>query len=262
MGLVKVTYFDTAMALIEIGGIRLLTDPVLDGAGSHYELGPVHLEKTGASAATLSSLGRLDAVILSHDQHSDNLDSGGRALLSTVPAVITTPDGASRLKDVSAKGLTSWEKASIQTPNGEALEITAVPARHGPAGSEAIVGPVTGFVLDWVGNSSGLIYVSGDTVPFDGTDEIARRYAPVGLALLNLGKAQLDITGDMTFTMSAQEAAKYAAALGAKRIVPLHFDGWRHFSEDRSAAEAAFRNSPVSDRVHWLESGATVVFEF
>jgi L-ascorbate metabolism protein UlaG (beta-lactamase superfamily) len=94
---VKITYLDTAMALIEIGSIRLLTDPVLDDAGTTYDDGVIPLEKTSAASITPQELGRVDAVLLSHDQHSDNLDNRGREFLAQAPRVLTTPEAAQRL---------------------------------------------------------------------------------------------------------------------------------------------------------------------
>jgi hypothetical protein len=35
-----ITHFDTAMTLIEVGSLRLLTDPVFDHAGSSFDHGP------------------------------------------------------------------------------------------------------------------------------------------------------------------------------------------------------------------------------
>jgi hypothetical protein len=58
------------------------------------------------------------------------------------------------------------------------------------------------------------IYVSGDTIPFAGTDEIASRYAPLDLAILNLGCARIDALGDLKVSLSADEAIRYAQALG------------------------------------------------
>jgi L-ascorbate metabolism protein UlaG (beta-lactamase superfamily) len=86
---IRITYLDTAMVLIETGGVRLLTDPVLDPAGNAFDHGPVHLEKTGEASVTPEQLGHIDAVLLSHEQHGDNLDDAGRALLSRVPRVLT-----------------------------------------------------------------------------------------------------------------------------------------------------------------------------
>jgi L-ascorbate metabolism protein UlaG (beta-lactamase superfamily) len=257
---VTITYLDTAMALIEAGSIRLLTDPVLDEAGAAFDHGPVHLEKTGGRSAAPETLGAVDAVLLSHDQHADNLDDGGRAFLATAPLVLTTPEAASRLDGVRAKGLADWESFTLTGRDGDRWRITAVPAQHGPDGTQEATGPVTGFMIEPEAASGPPIYVSGDTVPFAGTREIARRYAPVGLALLNLGRVQLAPMGDLVFSMSAEDAARFGEELRAGIVAPLHFEGWRHFTQNRDAAEAAFAASPIAGRVAWLSAGVARSF--
>lgn len=247
---VRITYFDTAMCLIEVAGLRLLTDPVLDEAGAAFDHGPVHLEKTGPARVTAAALGRIDAVLLSHDQHADNLDGGGRALLATAPRVLTTPEAAERLGG-NAEGLEAWESVTVAGTDGFSLTVTAMPAQHGPDGTQEATGPVTGFLLAWEG-AANAVYISGDTVPFAGTEEIARRIAPVGVALLHLGRVQLAPMGELTFSMDAHQGAAFAESLGARHFVPLHFDGWAHFSEEQDAARATLAASPVADQVAWL----------
>eukprot|EP01042_Synura_sphagnicola_P012057 gene12057-15356_t len=184
---VNVTYFDTAMALIEIGSIRLLTDPVFDAAGSIFQYGPIKLEKTSDTMTTSQEIGRVDAVLLSHDQHGDNLDHAGRAFLDGAPLVRTTPLAATRLDGAPAKGLAPWELHVLRGSDGDEVRIAAMPAQHGPDGTQDATGPVTGFLIESDALSAP-IYVSGDTIPFSGTEEIARRHAPIGLALLHLGR--------------------------------------------------------------------------
>jgi len=259
-GAVKITYFDTAMALIEVGPFRLLTDPVLDSAGTTFEYGLIQLRKTSAAAVSAQDLGPIDAVLLSHDQHGDNLDGGGRALLERVPLVLTTPLAASRLENVRAKALAPWESHVLVAPGGAALTITGTPAQHGPDGTEEATGPVTGFIIQH-DTLSAPIYISGDTIRFSGTEEIARRYSPVGLALLNLGQVQLAALNHATLSLSAEEASSYAQALEARWIVPLHFDGWQRFTEDRAAAASVFARQPVGDRVRWMSPGETSEFQ-
>lgn len=255
---IRVTYFDTAMVLIEVDGVRLLTDPVLDPAGSAFDYGLYRLEKTSPVSVTPEQLGRIDAVLLSHEQHGDNLDRAGRELLQGVPRVLTTPAGAPVLGGV-AEGLPDWQSVTVEGAEGGAVTITGVPAQHGPDGTQEVTGPVIGFVIT---TSDGRkIYVSGDTVPFAGTDEIASRYAPVDLAILHLGRVQLAATGDATFSLSADEAVRYAQALGARKVVPIHFEGWAHFTEGREQAERAFAASEIADRTQWLRSGETAVFD-
>lgn len=254
----RVTYFDTAMVLIEVNGVRLLTDPVLDPAGSAFDYGAYQLEKTSATSVTPDQLGRIDAVLLSHEQHGDNLDRAGRELLSRVPRVLTTPEGASVLGGV-AEGLSDWQSVTVGGAAGGGVTVTAVPAQHGPDGTLETTGPVTGFIITTSNGTK--IYVSGDTVQFAGTEVIASRYAPVDLAILHLGRVQLAATGDATFSLSADEAISYALSLGARKVVPIHFEGWMHFTEGRREAERAFAASGIADRTHWLRSGETAVID-
>jgi putative methionine-R-sulfoxide reductase with GAF domain len=55
----------------------------------------------------LSDIGKIDLVLLSHDQHHDNLDNAGRHLLDSIPKTITTKSGAERLLN-KIVGLAPW----------------------------------------------------------------------------------------------------------------------------------------------------------
>ena len=63
-----------AAALIEVAGLRLLTDPTFDAAGAEFRSGAYVLQKTEDPAIDATQIGHLDAVLLSHDHHFDNLD--------------------------------------------------------------------------------------------------------------------------------------------------------------------------------------------
>src|SRR5215467_11246803 len=93
---ISITLIGGPTALIEIDGFRLLTDPTFDAPGA-YQLPHVKLEKTTGPALRADAIGPVDAVLLSHDQHSDNLDNSGRELLHKVKRVLTTEAGAKRL---------------------------------------------------------------------------------------------------------------------------------------------------------------------
>src|SRR5437016_1273444 len=97
--------------LIELVGLRLLTDPTFDAPGQ-YQSGPITLEKTGTPAIDADVLGRIDAVLLSHDQHFDNLDRAGRAFLPRAGTTFTTRIGAERLGG-RTRGLAEWENADL-----------------------------------------------------------------------------------------------------------------------------------------------------
>ena len=130
----KLTLIGGPTVLIEFDGFRLLTDPTFDPPGE-YQGGAV-LTKTAGPALTAEEVGAIDAVLLSHDQHFDNLDRSGRALLEKAKTTFTTKVGAGRVGGKS-KGLAPFETATIEGAGGSRLLITATPARHGPAGVRA-----------------------------------------------------------------------------------------------------------------------------
>jgi len=168
---ITITLIGGPTALIEIDGIRLLTDPTFDSPG-FYQLPHVKLQKLNGPAMSADAVGEVDAVLLSHDQHSDNLDNAGRAFLASARRVLTTEGGARRL-GAHAEGFAPWATTELKGKNGRSLEVTATPARHGPAEIEPLSGDVIGFVLSRQDHAP--IYVSGDTTWFDG---VFRNRAP------------------------------------------------------------------------------------
>ncbi len=94
----KLTHIGGPTVLIEVGGWRLLTDPTFDPAGGSYRFGlGIGSRKLAGPSVAPGELGPIDAVLLSHDHHEDNLDPAGRALLPSAGIVVTTASGAERL---------------------------------------------------------------------------------------------------------------------------------------------------------------------
>src|ERR671922_4505 len=98
-------------ALVTYGGLRLLTDPTFDPPGD-YERGPTILRKLDGPAIPADRIGPVDAVLLSHDHHADNLDRAGRDFLPTAGRVLTTRAGAERLGGGSL-GLEPYETVDL-----------------------------------------------------------------------------------------------------------------------------------------------------
>jgi L-ascorbate metabolism protein UlaG (beta-lactamase superfamily) len=71
--------------LIEADGFRLVTDPTFDPPGV-YQLSYVTLTKTSGPALAADAIGQVDAVLLSHDQHSDNFETPAAPSSRTLPA--------------------------------------------------------------------------------------------------------------------------------------------------------------------------------
>jgi L-ascorbate metabolism protein UlaG (beta-lactamase superfamily) len=252
----SLTYIGGPTALLEIAGVRFLTDPTFDPGGSEYTTAVYTLRKTTGPAISADAIGRIDAVLLSHDHHFDNLDHAGRALLPSAGKVLTTVAGAERLGG-NAIGLANWQSVEIASQNGTRLRVTGTPARHGPADGDR--GPVTGFLItDASAPDAGSIYISGDTVWYDGLRPIAS--ADVRVAVLFLGAAKVREVGPAHLTFAATEGVEAARAFPNAVIVPLHYAGWGHFSEGRAEIQRAFDHAGIGDRLCWLEPGrATVI---
>jgi L-ascorbate metabolism protein UlaG (beta-lactamase superfamily) len=255
----SLTHIGTATVLLEIGSLRLLTDPVFDSAGGHYFFGyGTNSIKLTEPAVRSEDLGRIDAVLLSHDHHEDNLDRAGRALLPLAKKVITTSSGARRLGD-NAIGLRTWQSTTLEAENTN-VKITVAPAQHGTLGSHIIVGETTGFILEWEGQKHGALYISGDTVWFGGLREIGQRFQ-IGTAILHIGAARFPIMGPLRFTLNAKEAVQVVHTLKPRTVIPIHYEGWKHFKETRADAAKVFEASDIKDKIHWLPLGKAVEME-
>jgi L-ascorbate metabolism protein UlaG (beta-lactamase superfamily) len=249
----SITLIGGPTALIEIDGFRLLTDPTFDGPGA-YQLPHVKLEKLAGPALGADRIGEIDAVLLSHDQHSDNLDHSGKDFLKQAGRVLTTEAGAKRLGH-HAEGLAPWATAEL-SKNGKSLTVTATPARHGPAGIEPLSGDVIGFVLS--PKMSAPIYVSGDTVYYDGVAEVARRFK-ARVVLPFAGAAQT--RGPFHLTMDTNDTIETARAFPDAVIVPVHTDGWAHFRQSAQDLRATFDMLGFGKRLKLLEPGVTTAIE-
>jgi L-ascorbate metabolism protein UlaG (beta-lactamase superfamily) len=217
--------------LIEVSGVRFLVDPTFDSTGE-YPIGSRVLVKTTDAVWTPEQVGPVDVVLLSHDQHPDNLDHGGRAYLaSRSPLTLTTPVAAKRLAG-TAVGLRPWEARQV----GD-ITVTAVPAQHGPDGTEHLTGPVTGFVL--AVPDGPYLYVSGDNASLGLVTEVADRFPRIDLAVLFAGAARTPLV-DGFLTLTSDEAVEAAAILGTPAVLPVHTDGWAHFTQDGASLRAAF----------------------
>jgi L-ascorbate metabolism protein UlaG (beta-lactamase superfamily) len=252
----SITLIGGPTALLEIDGFRLLTDPTFDAPGA-YQLPHVKLEKLTGPALSAEDIGEVDAVLLSHDQHSDNLDHSGKAFLGRTKRVLTTEAGAKRLGG-HAEGFAPWASTELKGSDGNSLTITATPARHGPAGIEPLSGDVIGFVVSSNKPGSRPIYISGDTVWFDGVAEVAKRFN-AGVVLPFAGAAQT--RGPFHLTMDTNDTIETARAFADAVIVPVHTDGWAHFRQNASDLRASFDTLGFGSRLRILEPGVATVIE-
>jgi L-ascorbate metabolism protein UlaG (beta-lactamase superfamily) len=259
---VRVTHIGGPTALVEFAGWRLLTDPTFDPAGRSYAFGwGTSSRKLAGPSVTADGLGPIDAVLLTHDHHADNLDDAGRTVLASAGTVVTTTPGAARLGG-GARGLAPWASTTLDGADRPSIVVTATPCRHGPPLSRPIVGDVVGFALRWDGQRHGALWVSGDTVLYRGVRQVGARVR-IGLALLHLGGVRFPVTGPLRYTMTARDAVELLGELRPRTAVPVHYEGWKHFQQARPVIEREFAHAPrnVRERIRWLPIGAPTELE-
>ncbi|KAL6229840.1 hypothetical protein BDW75DRAFT_234883 [Aspergillus navahoensis] len=246
-------------AILNVDGINFLTDLFFGPIeGAEYESTaawektdlkpfgldsippPPHLINKQGPALQLHDLPPIDAVLLSHEDHLDNLDPEGRKLLDG-RKVFTTMDGAFNLRP--------------RPGVGSSFEITGTPCKHFPGGE------VTGFVLETdsfgidVTGKPNAIYFSGDTVYIDELKKIGKKWH-ITAALLNLGNAMFHFpTGPIQITMDGRQAVQLTRDIGADVMIPIHFESWAHFTEDRRDLMKVFSEEGFMDKVVWTLPG-------
>jgi L-ascorbate metabolism protein UlaG (beta-lactamase superfamily) len=243
------TYLGGPSAVLEYGGQRFLIDPTFDDPQRYEDPGSTPLVKTRGPALQPGEIGEIDVVLASHHEHPDNLDLRGAEYAMRAPLVLSTPKAAVDL-GAPVDGMADWSTRTVGL-----VTITAMPALHGPVGTEEWMGPVIGYLLEAPPLPS--IYISGDNASLDKVDEIASRHAPVGVAVLFAGAARVpSIDGQLTLT--SDDAVAAARMLGARQVVGVHTEDWEHFSETRADLEKAFADAGMADLLIATPYGETV----
>jgi L-ascorbate metabolism protein UlaG (beta-lactamase superfamily) len=200
---VGVHYLGHSTVLLEVPGLRILTDPFLrDRLGPLRRHGPV--PEPGA-------MGPIEIVAISH-AHPDHFDRASLEALQGDPLVIVPRGigGAVRRAGLRAREVVVGEQVSI----APRWTITALPARHWrwPA---APTTATIGYLIEGPGRIG--IYFAGDTSRFDGLRSLAGR---VDLALLPIGTWGPHMTPGH---LSPRSAAQVARDIGARVAVPIHW---------------------------------------
>jgi L-ascorbate metabolism protein UlaG (beta-lactamase superfamily) len=233
----RVTYVGHGTVLIDLDGVRLLTDPLLRSRVAHLR----------REAVVPGEIGRLDAILLSHAHH-DHLDPASLRRLDPEAPVVTPPAAERSLR---RSGRTVHTLAAGDELELAGLTIEAVPAVHDgrrvPYGRRM---SGVGFVVSGV-------YFAGDTEPYA---EMARLAGRLDAALVPIaGWGPKTGPGHM----DPREAAQALRLLKPKLAVPIHWGTYRRIGHrpsgdpPREFAEHAAKLAP-DVRLAILQPGESV----
>jgi L-ascorbate metabolism protein UlaG (beta-lactamase superfamily) len=219
----RATWLGHSTVLIEINGVRVLTDPVWGPRASPLRLaGPKRFQPVPVA---LRAMPPVDLVIISHD-HYDHLDYPTiRALAkSDVPFVTSLGVGA-HLEGwgVPPERITElgwWE--SHQLPNA-GVRVTATPSQHF-SGRTLKTRNATLWSSFVVQSERLCVFFSGDTGLTTEYEDIRARFGAFDLVMLEIGGWNA-AWGDMH--LGPENALKAVALLGNGAFLPVH---WGTFS--------------------------------
>jgi L-ascorbate metabolism protein UlaG (beta-lactamase superfamily) len=107
---------------------------------------------------------------------------------------------------------------------------------------------VIGFALRWEGQEQGVLWISGDTVLYEGLRQVADRMR-IGTAILHLGGVQFPISGPIRYSMTAQDAVELCRAIRPSTAIPIHYEGWKHFQQSRGEIERDLAGAWIGRKV-------------
>jgi L-ascorbate metabolism protein UlaG (beta-lactamase superfamily) len=195
----RVTWLGHATVLLEAGGVRLLTDPVLRSRVGHLR----------RHASRPADPGAVDAVLLSH-VHGDHLDLPSLRTLAQPSATVVGPPGVARLLRSVAFG------SVREVTAGDALDVGGVTVRAVPAWHEAKRRP-RARVIEALGYLVERVWFAGDTELNPAMEDLRGR---VDVALVpiwgwgpSLGPGHLD----------PADAARAVALVAPAVAIPIHW---------------------------------------
>jgi L-ascorbate metabolism protein UlaG (beta-lactamase superfamily) len=233
----RVTYVGHATVLLELDGLRFLTDPVL-----RSRVGPLRRlgREPGREVAE-----QLDAVLISH-LHYDHVDLPSLSRVDRATPVLAPPGAGGFLV---RRGFTAvTELAPGESTRIGGLRIAAVEARHGHGRSPLFRhSQAVGFVV----SGAKRVYFAGDTDLFEGMRALA---GDLDLALLpvwgwgaTLGPGHLD----------PERAGRATAMLLPRIAVPIHWGTFFPLGLARIAPRQL--HTPPRDFARWCASLAPQV---
>lgn len=247
--------------ILRYAGFTILTDPNFLHQGDHVHLGyGLKSVRLTNPAIEFEALPPIDFVLLSH-KHEDHFDRLVEEKLDRKVPIVTTHQAAQSLQRSSFQSLYplhTWETLAIR--KGDAtLNLTALPARHGPPLIASALPCVMGSLLEFTTQETPLfrIYITGDTFVYEDIKEIPKRYPNIDLALLHLGGTKVF---GVLLTMDAKQGVEMIQLISPRKAIPIHYNDYHVFRSTLEEFMEAVKAAGLESQVDYLSHGETYPF--
>ncbi|MBL8953475.1 MAG: MBL fold metallo-hydrolase [Myxococcaceae bacterium] len=236
----RITWFGHSTTLIELDGVKVLTDPVFSERASPYSfIGPT---RWYAPLIPLAELPKVDAVIISHD-HYDHLDEATVKQLKGARFFVALGVAAHlEYWGIPAADITEldwWEEATLGP-----LRVVSTPSRHASGRQVLDQGATLWTSWSLIGPAHRVWY-SGDTGLFPAMRDIGEKYGPFDVAMVEIGQYH---RAWPDWHIGPEQAVKASQLVRAQTFFPIHWGlftlamhGWTEPIE-RALAEATLQN--------------------
>ena len=250
----KVWWLAQSGFLLKWQGKHLLFDPYLSDSLSlkyqHTDKPHIRISELAINPATLNFV---DIVTSSHN-HTDHLDAD-----TLVPILKVNPDVKFVIPEASRSFVVNKIGCEENFPTGlddgqtiehKGFKITGLPAAHNTIErDDKGQCKFMGYVVEF---DNYAIYHSGDTLWFDGLDELLKPYhVDIAFLPINGNKPERRVAGNL----NAEEAALLAKAIDARLVIPHHYHLFEFNTEDPTLFEEQCRKHSVEYKVLQIGEG-------
>ena len=242
----KIHFIRHATFAFEMGGVRVLVDPMLGNAGTAPAVPNTPNQKPNPLVDLpfgddgLSDLiENTDAVLVTHT-HTDHWDGRAQEIIPKDRLVLCQPEDEAKISGAGFANVTAIDPGLVW----KGLRFIRTGGRHGTGEIGAQMAPVSGFVVQTEDSPS--LYVAGDTIWCDEVEEALRTYSP-DVIFVNAGAARF-LEGD-PITMTAEDVARVCRVSPEARVVAVHMEAINHCLLTRSELAEKLGKEGLDGRV-------------